>query len=77
MDGFLNYMPDIPIITLYGVFNYLITLRSDYDRGNNYKSFTNHSKISLYRLHFDGRVEDFGYVELTKEDPLCESNQIT
>ena len=33
MDGFLYYMPDIPIITLYDVFNYLITLRSDYDRG--------------------------------------------
>ncbi|XP_056005447.1 uncharacterized protein LOC125652255 [Ostrea edulis] len=67
MDGFSNTLSDIPNITLYDVFNYLITSRSDYDR----KKLKAYKSCEDYRLYFDGHVDDLEYHGLSKEEPLC------
>jgi hypothetical protein len=67
MDGFSHCMSDLPTITLYDVFNYLITSRSDYDR----KKLKAYKSCEDYRLYFDGHIEDLEYNGLSKEDLLC------
>ena len=67
MNGFSRNLSDIPNITLYDVFNYLITSRSDYDK----KKLKAFKSCEDYRLFFDGHVEDLEYNCLSVDDPLC------
>ena len=64
MNGFSRNLSDIPNITLYDVFNYLITSRSDYDK----KKLKAFKSCEDYRLFFDGHVEDLEYNCLSEDD---------
>ena len=60
MDGFSSELSRIPNLTLYDVFNYLITSRADYDR----RKLKAYKSCDDYRLFYDGHVENLQYNSL-------------
>ena len=54
-------------LSIYDVFNYLITSRSDYDK----KKMKAFKSCEDYRLFFDGHVKNLEYNCLSEDDPLC------
>ena len=66
MDGFSSRLSDIPNVTLYDFFNYLITSRADYDR----RKLKAYKSCDDYRLFYDGHVENLEFNGLG-DSPLC------